>query len=163
MQGTVMHKIRVYVDTSVFGGTQDEDFVEISALFFERVHKGNFVVLLSTETLRELVKAPEAVQAVWKNLPPELVEVLNIDDEMQELAKSYIDANVLAQASEGDALHVAAATVAGADLILSWNFKHIVNYDKIRGFNSVNVSHGYRSLTILSPFEVTYDEQDENI
>ena len=82
---------------------------------------------------------------------------------MQELAKSYIDANVLGQASEGDALHVAAATVAGADLILSWNFKHIVNFDKIRGFNSVNVSQGYRSLTILSPFEVSYDEQNENI
>jgi hypothetical protein len=158
-----MHKIRVYVDTSVFGGTQDEDFAEISKLFFKRVHEGSFVALLSTETLRELVKAPDSVQAVWKNLPSEAVEDLHIDDEMQELAKSYIDANVLGQASEGDALHVAAATVAGADLILSWNFKHIVNFDKIRGFNSVNVSQGYRSLTILSPFEVSYEEQNENI
>jgi hypothetical protein len=158
-----MHKIRVYVDTSVFGGTQDEDFAEISKLFFKRVHEGSFVALLSTETLRELVKAPDAVQAVWKNLPSEAVEDLHINDEMQELAKSYIDANVLGQASEGDALHVAAATVAGADLILSWNFKHIVNFDKIRGFNSVNVSQGYRSLTILSPFEVSYEEQNENI
>lgn len=158
-----MHKIRVYVDTSVFGGTQDEDFAEISKLFFKRVHEGSFVALLSTETLRELVKAPDAVQAVWKNLPSEAVEDLHINDEMQELAKSYIDANVLGQASEGDALHVAAATVAGADLILSWNFKHIVNFDKIRGFNSVNVSQGYRSLTILSPFEVSYDEKNENI
>ncbi len=158
-----MHKIRVYVDTSVFGGTQDEDFAEISKLFFKRVHEGSFVALLSTETLRELVKAPDAVQAVWKNLPSEVVEDLHINDEMQELAKSYIDANVLGQASEGDALHVAAATVAGADLILSWNFKHIVNFDKIRGFNSVNVRQGYRSLTILSPFEVSYEEQNENI
>ena len=67
-----MHKIRVYVDTSVFGGTLDEEFAKISNLFFKRVHEGNFVLLLSTETLRELVKAPDAVQAVWKNLPPEI-------------------------------------------------------------------------------------------
>jgi len=118
------------------------------------------VVLLSTETLRELVKAPDAVQAVWKNLPPELVEVLNIDDEMQELAKSYIDANVLAQASEGDALHVAAATVAGADLILSWNFKHIVNLGRIRLFNAVNLEQGYGLIEIRTPKEVLYEEED---
>ena len=77
---------------------------------------------------------------------------------MQELAEAYVRANVLAASSQNDALHVAAATAAGADLILSWNFKHIVNFSRIRGFNSVNVSLGYRTLTILSPLEVIYGQ-----
>jgi hypothetical protein len=153
-----MHKIRVYVDTSVFGGTKDDEFAEVSKLFFDQVGQGKFVVLLSTETLRELEKAPDAVKKIWRRLKPTCVETLLISQEMHELAQSYISANVLGRTSEADALHVAAATVAGADLILSWNFKHIVNFDKIRGFNSINVSQGYRSLTILSPFEVCYGD-----
>ncbi len=60
-----------------------------------------------------------------------------------------------------DAVHVAAATVAGADVILSWNFKHIVNFSRIRRFNSVNVALGYRTMTILSPMEVVYEDEKE--
>jgi hypothetical protein len=55
---------------------------------------------------------------------------------------------------------VAAATVAGADMILSWNFKHIVNYNRIKGFNGVNVRYGYRSMTIYSPLEIAYGEDE---
>ncbi len=149
-----MHRIRAYVDTSVFGGTQDEEFRETSRRFFERVHSGEFIVLLSSETIREIVKAPEAVKAVWRDLPPDAVEILSIDVEVEELADRYVSVEVLPSGSASDALHVASATVAGADLILSWNFKHIVNFNRIRGFNSVNVAHGYRSMTILSPLEV---------
>ena len=158
-----MRKIRVYADTSVFGGTQDEEFIESSRKFFERVYKGDFVVILSNVTLRELGKSPEAVQTVWQNLPPEFIEIVPINDEVEELAKEYIRAKVLGQNSQNDALHVAASTVAGADLILSWNFRHIVNFNRIRGFNSVNISLGYRTLTILSPLEVGYGDEDEKI
>lgn len=158
-----MHKIRVYIDTSVFGGTQDEKFIEPSQRFFKRVHKGDFVIILSNVTLRELVKSPDAVQAVWQSLPVEFVEVVQIDADVEELAEAYIRANVLGNDSLNDALHVAAATVAGAELILSWNFRHIVNFIKIRGFNSVNISLGYRTLTILSPLEVSYGEEEEKI
>ncbi len=87
-----------------------------------------------------------------------MVEVLPIGADVQELAEAYVLANVLAASSQNDALHVTAATAAGADLILSWNFKHIVNFSRIRGFNSVNVSLGYRTLTILSPLEVIYGQ-----
>ena len=153
-----MRKIRVYVDTSVFGGVQDEEFSEASQRFFERVHKGEFVVLLSTVTLRELEKSPDAIKAVWQSLPAELVEILPINDDVQELSEAYLNADILTASSLNDALHVAAATTAGADLILSWNFKHIVNFSRIRGFNSVNISLGYRTMTILSPLEVSYDQ-----
>ncbi|MBI5896256.1 MAG: PIN domain-containing protein [Desulfobacterales bacterium] len=156
-----MRKIRVYVDTSVFGGTQDEEFSAESQNFFNQVQAGNFSVILSEQTLRELSRSPDSVQAVWQNLPAHSVENIPVDDEISELAYAYIVAKVLGAASIGDALHVAAATVAGADLILSWNFKHIVNFNRIRGFNSVNIRMGYRAMTILSPKEVG-DEDEEN-
>ena len=159
-----MRKIRVYVDTSVFGGTQDEEFAEESERFFKQVQKGIFAVILSEQTLRELSGSPDSVQAVWQDLPPESVENTSIDEEVAEMAYEYILAKVLGEASIGDALHVAAATVAGADLILSWNFKHIVNFNRIRGFNSVNIRMGYRAMTILSPKEVSdEDEESQNI
>ncbi len=155
-----MRRIRVYADNSVFSGTQDEEFAEVSNRFFERIRAGGFVVLLSNETVRELLAAPAPVQEVWQSLPPACVEKVEIDDEVNALAEEYIRAGVLGRASESDALHVAAATVAGADLILSWNFRHIVRYSRIRGFNSVNVKNGYRSMVILSPLEVSDDDQD---
>jgi len=152
-----MRRIRVYVDTSVFGGTQDAEFATDSRSFFAQVARGVYVVLLSDETLRELAVSPEAVRRAWLDLPPTAVELTGLPDEASTLADEYISSGVLGSASIGDALHVAAATVAGADLILSWNFKHIVNYNRIRGFNGVNVRLGYRTMTILSPREMRDD------
>lgn len=154
-----MRSIRVYVDTSVFGGTQDEEFANKSNRFFDQVRNGKYIVLLSDETLRELSTAPEPVRQIWRDLPPKFVEEISLDNEIIELSEAYIKADVLVASSVSDAIHVASATVAGADLILSWNFKHIVNFDRIRGFNSVNTQFGYRHLTILSPMEV--DDGDE--
>lgn len=85
-----MRKIRVYVDTSVFGGTQDEEFAEESERFFKQVQKGIFAVILSEQTLRELSGSPDSVQAVWQDLPPESVENTSIDEEVAELAYEYI-------------------------------------------------------------------------
>ena len=155
-----MHRIRVYVDTSVFGGTQDKEFAVESCRFFEQAQKGGFIILLSAETMRELSKSPKAVQELWEGLLPEFVEEVEINSEVVELAEEYVRSNVLKKASLSDALHVAAATVANADLILSWNFKHIVNFNRIRGFNSVNIRLGYRSVTIMSPKEIV-DESEE--
>ncbi len=153
-----MHKIRVYVDTSVFGGVFDDEFEEASRLFFDRVKRGAFVVLASPLTTDELEDAPEEVSRLLAGLSPEQLEPVALTDEVHDLAADYVRAGVLTEASMDDAVHVAAATVAGADLILSWNFRHIVNFDRIRGFNSVNTRNGYRSMMILSPKEVGEDD-----
>jgi len=79
-----------------------------------------------------------------------------VNSDAVELAQEYIKAGALGKASRNDAFHVAVATVTGADLILNWNFKHIVNYDRIRQFNSVNMLQGYRQIDIRSPLEVEY-------
>jgi predicted nucleic acid-binding protein len=158
-----IHKIRVYVDTSIFGGTEDIEFAEASRKFFERAARGDFIILLSAMTLQELSFAPEGIKCLLDGLESSLVENIALDLEVQQLAQAYIEAGVLSPKWEGDCLHVAAATVAGAELILSWNFKHIVNYNRIRGFNSVNIGLGYRSMTILSPLEVVYGDYEETI
>ena len=130
-----MHRIRVYVDTSVFGGVLDDEFAEPSKRFFDGVCRGRFVLIVSEETVRELLDAPPAVRTFWENLPDTAFERVPITKEVKELADAYLQAGVLEHTSASDALHVAAASIAAADLILSWNFKHIVNFNRIRGFN----------------------------
>lgn len=151
-----MRKPRVYVDTSVFGGVDDEKFAAASRRFFDLVIEGAFKVLFSVQTSTELEDAPPTVNQVLPGLPPDCVEEVPVDEQVYELAEAYINAGALGEGSREDAVHVAAATVAGADLVLSWNFRHIVRYDRIRMFNGVNALKGYRPLDIRSPLEVDY-------
>lgn len=153
-----MRKTRVYVDTSVFGGTQDNEFRVASKKFFEMVKRGEFHVLFSDAVLVELINAPPAIKEILGGLSSDLLELVTIDEEVDELTDQYIKAGVLGPASYYDAQHVATATVARADLILSWNFRHIVNFNRIKGFNSVNIRLGYHAMTIMSPREVICDE-----
>lgn len=156
-----MHRIRTYVDTSVLGGLFDDEFREPTAAFFRQVTLGKYVLLISPVTLAELERAPKRVQEALEQLVPESVIPVALADECEELARAYVSAGALGQASMADALHVAVATVSGADLILSWNFKHIVNYARIRRFNSVNLALGYRPIEIRSPMEVAYDADND--
>jgi len=158
-----MRTIRAYVDTSVFGGIKDEEFADASKRFFRRATAGEFTVLVSQITFDELDSAPREVQRVLRDLPGGSVEEVPFDAEARELAGAYIDAGALEPDSIEDASHVAIATVARADLILSWNFRHIVNYERIRKFNSVNIAQGYHQIEIRSPLEVGNDDQDEGI
>jgi len=158
-----VRRIRVYVDTSVFGGTADDEFAAASQRFFQRVHGGDFIVLVSELTIRELMKSPTKVQQVLADLPEGSVEMVPADQEAMALAKAYLDEGILTGSSVADALHVATAVVAGAELILSWNFKHIVNYDRIRKYNGVNALRGYPSIEIRSPLEMTYGDEGENV
>ena len=151
-----MKKYRIYVDTSVFGGTQDLPFKEASQKFFERVEAGDFILLTSRLVLEELQGAPQSIQNVYSKVPHFCKEVVELNEFALNLASAYVDAGVLGSASYADATHVATATLATADLIVSWNFKHIVNFDRIKKFNGVNALHGYAAIDIRSPQEVVY-------
>jgi predicted nucleic acid-binding protein len=160
-----MRKVRVYVDTSVFGGAHDEEFKDASLAFFDQVVRGRYLLLVSELTLDELSLAPRAVQDFVANLPSScVVQVASeVEDEAEELAEAYLQAGVLGKASRSDALHVAVATVARADVILSWNFKHIVNYERIHEFNGVNTLKGYAPISIHSPLEMNHADQDQDL
>jgi len=81
-----LHKIRVYVDTSVFGGTQDEEFAEASLRFFELVRNGEYIILVSEMTLAELNDAPATVRSVYADLPAACIEELSIGEGVNALA-----------------------------------------------------------------------------
>ena len=147
-------KPRVYADTPVFGGYLDEEFAEDSKGFFDRIRTGRFTLVVSSVTLRELLDAPEGVRRILASLPPEHVESLPDCPEIVELRDSYIEAGVVGPGSMEDAEHVAAASVADVDMMISWNFKHIVHFERINGHHGVNLICGYKPVNIYSPREV---------
>ncbi|MEI7908714.1 MAG: PIN domain protein [Verrucomicrobiota bacterium] len=145
---------RIYIDTSVVGGCEDDEFREASLAFFAGVRKGRFRLLVSDLLLEELAGAPAQVRFHLPRAGRENVFKVLGDDESLELGQRYLDAGVVGPASGNDALHVAIATVARADVVASWNFKHIVHVDKVRGFNAVNLREGYPLIDIRSPLEL---------
>ena len=110
--------------------------------------------MISGTTTRELNDAPQKVQDVLGGLPPERVVVIDLSEEIYALRDAYLKAAVVGPASAADAEHIAAATVAGVDFVVSWNFKDVVHYDKIRGFQAINLLQGYEPIQVFSPKEV---------
>jgi len=123
------------------------------------VRERNHIILISETTEAELLSAPRKVQETLRNLEAENLEVIPYGEEVEYLRDRYIEAGVLSASSINDAAHVAAATVADADIVLSWNFRHIVNVIKVREFNSVNLREGYKLIDIRSPKELIYEEE----
>jgi len=148
-------KQRFYFDTSVFGSVFDKEFDEATLQLFERVKLGQITCVFSDLTESELLDAPEKVRNYFKNLPIENVERVIINDEMLTLASKYISEKVVGQTSFDDYVHIAAATLTKVDILVSWNFKHVVNVYRIRGYNSINIRSNYQSLEIRSPKEIT--------
>lgn len=153
-------KQRIYIDTSVFGGHFDEEFAEHTIPLFNRIKEGEFLILFSTVTQEELENAPDKVKELVKNLSVDLTEYLEITNEAIDLAAEYITENVVGKTSYADCLHIALATIYRADFLVSWNFKHIVNIERIRGYNSINIKNGYKQLEIRSPREFEKYEND---
>ena len=155
-----MRKLRVFVDTSVFGGCFDEEFDRHSRRFFDEVQAGRFGIVVSDTVLAELKGAPDNVKMLLVGLDDH-VEVVAPSDEMQNLRDAYIEAGIVGLASYDDAEHIAVASVERVDLVVSWNFKHIVHFDKIKGYNAVNMLKGYQPMDIRSPSEVIdYEKKD---
>jgi formylmethanofuran dehydrogenase subunit B len=149
-----MKKMRIYADTSVFGGCFDEEFQVESQKLFDAVRSGTFILVVSDAVLAELQGAPQKVREIVSGLDPARVEFVAITTEMENLRDAYLKAGVVGPDSREDAEHIAIAVVSGVDLVASWNFKHIVHYDKIAGYNAVNLLNGYRPLQIFSPKEI---------
>jgi hypothetical protein len=86
---------------------------------------------------------------------------VRLTPEVIELADKYIEAKVVGKTSRADCQHIAIATLCNADVLVSWNFKHIVNLDRIRGYNGINYQNGYKMIEIRTPQELTkYGNED---
>ncbi len=149
-----MVRQRFYFDTSVFGGVYDIEFAEDSSRLFEKVKLGQIICVYSDLTEGELFEAPDEVKTFFKGLKKEHIEIVSVKDEAVNFARRYIDEKVVGETSFDDCVHIALATIHKVDILVSWNFKHIVNIYRIRGYNSVNLSCGYQTLEIRSPKDI---------
>lgn len=154
-----MGRIRIYVDTSVIGGCLDVKFAADSRKLFDRARAGEVLLVISEITELELVDARPEVRAMLESLPAECVERIEVNDEAYRLAEQYIRTGVIGPRMLADARHIAVATVNRVDVLVSWNFKHILNFQRVRGYNAINVREGYQPLEIRTPRGVENDAE----
>ena len=145
---------RVYIDTSVIGGCYDEEFSDWSKALFKEFRQGTKIAVVSDLTRLELETAPEKVKEVLNTIPDEFIENIFLNDQSRSLAKQYLEERIVTSKHLSDARHIAIATVERVDILASWNFQEIVNLNRIRAFNAVNLIAGYPILEIRSPREV---------
>jgi hypothetical protein len=150
-------RIRVYADASVYGGAFDEEFDAASREFFDAIRSGRLRLVVSTVVQDELKEAPERVVALFKEMQ-RLAEATDVSEESVRLQQAYLAAGIVGPQWETDALHVALATESLCAVIVSWNFRHIVNFKKIPLYNGVNLAQGYGPIAIHTPQEVIVDE-----
>jgi predicted nucleic acid-binding protein len=145
--------MKIYADTSIFGGLFDKEFEEATRLFLSEIDAGRFTLVTSAVVEAEIEPAPEQVRELFAHYEA-IAEIAPVMEDALSLQQHYIQAGVVTPKSLNDALHVALATVSACNLIVSWNFKHIVHFDKIPKYNAVNTLNGYGSIGIFSPLEV---------
>ena len=149
---------RVYIDTAVMGGQFDKEFSADTIPFFEAVTNGQIIIIVSDLLEAELLRAPQHVRDFLATLPAQQIESLRLTQDATNLADQYILGKVVGQTSRADCQHIAMATLAKVNVLVSWNFKHIVNLDRIRLYNSINLRLGYRMIEIRTPREIiNYD------
>lgn len=142
---------RVYIDTSVVGGYFDEEFKEATTMLFQRLENGEVKFVVSDLLDLELINAPNHVKELLFRYPTDFFERVELTDEAVKLADAYIKEKVVGKTSIEDCRHIAMATIYKVDVLASWNFKHIVNLERIKGYNSVNQRLGYPTIEIRSP------------
>jgi predicted nucleic acid-binding protein len=153
-----MRKLKIYIDTSVIGGYFDQEFENETKELFDKFIKREYDLVISDLTRSELIGAPENVKTLFQtlSLSPELV---SITAEAISLANEYMKEKVVGETSKDDCLHIALATTNKVDILVSWNFKHIVNIKRIRGYNAINIMNGYPIIEIRSPKDIIdYEE-----
>jgi len=156
-----MRKIRIYVDSSAVSGVFNERTAEQTKPFWDAVEDGEVAVILSDVLEQEVERAPQCVRNFFDTLlklPNANVERVVSMDESNALATQYVAEKVVGPTSLDDCKHIALATIANADVLVSWNFKHIVNVKRIQGYNGVNRKLGYSQIEIRTPYEVIHDE-----
>ena len=143
----------LYIDTSVWGGYYDKEFQEPTKLFFEEVINGGHKVIVSVEVMREIIKAPERVSGLLVSMLNK-TEIILLDQAIISLGNQYIKEGALTELYAGDAFHIACATIHKADVLVSWNFTHMVNFFRIKQYNEINRKFGYGNIDIRTPKEV---------
>jgi predicted nucleic acid-binding protein len=153
---------KFYLDTSILGAVCDpgpEERLVATRRILDGLTKGLWEGHISTLVLEEIERAPEAVRsAIARELQRSPLTVLEESSESLALARSYVSAGAVPSAYEDDARHIAVATVSDIRVIVSWNFRHMVNIERKQKINSVNLREGFPLIDLVSPWEVSYEE-----
>src|SRR6185295_327182 len=131
--------MKLYVDTSVFGGYFETEFELWSKKLISSIMEGEHIAIVSDITLAEIAAAPKYVKDLADQVISANAELIIADSEAKNLADKYLKDKIISMRFRSDALHIALATIHKVDVVTSWNFKHIVNLNRIRLYNSVNL------------------------
>ena len=149
---------RIYLETSVFNFFFADDALDKKAdtlKLFEEIRKSKFSAYTSAYAINELKAAPQPKRDNMLNLIPEYgIRVLEESDEAVRLAETYVAEGIIPGKYITDAVHIAAASIDEPDIVVSWNFKHIVKMKTIKLTEAVNLKEGYKKIMIHSPTEV---------
>ncbi|MFN8360336.1 MAG: PIN domain protein [Candidatus Kapaibacterium sp.] len=146
-----MIKPRIYIDTSIVGGYFDDEFKDATIKLFQRLENNEVYFVVSDLLDLELINAPRRVKELLQRFSALQIQKVYLTAEAINLASIYVQEKVVGKSSIEDCRHIALATINKVDVVASWNFKHIVNLDRIKGYNSVNLRNGYPMIEIRSP------------
>ena len=146
----------VYSTTSVFFGLFDKQFQKHTRTLFDFIEKQGIKIIHSDVLEEDLQLATQEIRSI-ANEKLLQAEYIKLDEKIKKLAEAYIKEEILTDKSINDARHIATATLSGADVMISWNFKHIANFMKIQEYNSINLQQGYRETPIYSPMAIIGD------
>ena len=160
-----MRKFKVYLDTSVVSYLYQVDALEkmqntldLWELFKNKVYE----VYISDIVIREISGCNEEKLKILLDYLDQIdYNIIETDEDTVELAGKFIDFGILKQKSFDDCQHIAAAILAGCDIITSWNFKHIVNVKTVRGVKVITTLEGYKDLLIYPPSVLIESEDDD--
>ena len=144
-----MRKLRVYVDSSVIGGAFNTRIAEATKPFWDAFFRGEIVIIASDILADELRNAPQRARDFFDSLSPAQIERVVSTKESEKLAAQYVAENVVTESSLDDCAHIALATLANADVIVSWNLKHMVK--RSEEYKKVNAKLGYPQINIQTP------------
>ncbi len=159
LAGPVSAPRKVYVETSVWGMTLDNQpraLREPTRQFLRQCAVGIFRPCISTVVLQEIALAEASAAARMVREISKLAPLaLEPSDASEALAEAYLNAGVIPAKKRDDARHVAIATVAGLQIVVSWNHRHLANERKRTLFNAINRLAGYEQVLLIhTPFEV---------
>ncbi|MCK4248325.1 MAG: PIN domain nuclease [Candidatus Omnitrophica bacterium] len=155
-----MKKIKLYLDTSVLNFVlTDQPMLanrkESTINLLEEIKAGNYDAYISEQVLVEINKAEETKTKDLMDLIGALpLESLPLSEDIEELADKYVEEEIIPLKYRDDALHIAIASANNLDVIVSWNFNHMVKLKTKQGVIAVNSLLGYKSIEIITPEEV---------
>jgi predicted nucleic acid-binding protein len=153
--GISMKKLKIYLDTSTISHLHAHDTpdkMKDTLALWQDIKAGKFEVFLSETTLEEVGRCPEEKLSILMSYLNEIEYIeISDNDEIDEVARMIVDMGILNAKSHDDCMHIASAIVGGCDIIVSWNFRHMVNIKTINGVRAIASLQGYRGIDIVAP------------